>query len=99
MQLSLFYDYELGKAKYIAPGGIVEGEITNKRQFTIKDGKLKRVFDNNTNLLDLEQITLDIPDNSDLIIKSLGFINIKKACKLTIYTYNKDLFEIRKSMF
>ena len=55
---SLFYDYELGKAKYIAPGGIVEGEITNKRQFTIKDGKLKRVFDNNINIDDelLQQV-------------------------------------------
>lgn len=55
---SLFYDYELGKAKYTAPGGIVEGEITNKRQFTIKDGVLKRVFDNNINIDDelLQQV-------------------------------------------
>ena len=40
-----------------------------------------------------------MPDNSDLIIKSLGFINIKKACTLKIYTDKKELFEIRKSMF
>ena len=60
---------------------------------------IDRVFDNNTNLLDKESITLDIQDNSDLVIKSLGFINIKKACKLTIYTDKKELFEIRKSMF
>ena len=55
---SMFYDYELGKAKYLAPGGIVEGEITNKRQFTIKDGTLKRVFDNNINIDDelLQQV-------------------------------------------
>lgn len=55
---SMFYDYELGKAKYLAPGGIVEGEITNKRQFTIKDGKLQRVFDNNINIDDelLQQV-------------------------------------------
>ena len=30
---SMFYDYEIGKAKYLAPEGIIEGEITNKRQF------------------------------------------------------------------
>ena len=47
---SMFYDYELGKAKYLAPSGIIEGEITNKRQFNIKDGELVRVFDNNINI-------------------------------------------------
>ena len=49
---SMFYDYEVGPAKYIAPGGIIEGEISNKRQFTIKDRKLVRVFDNNLNIDD-----------------------------------------------
>jgi len=49
---SMFYDYELGKAKYLAPSGIIEGEITNKRQFNIKDGELVRVFDNNINIDD-----------------------------------------------
>ena len=78
----------------------LQSSINNSLTFYISNAiNVERVFDNNTNLLDLEQITLDIPDNSDLIIKSLGFINIKKACKLTIYTHNKDLFEIRKSMF
>ena len=49
---SMFYDFEIGKAHYQAPGGIVEGEITNKRQFNIKDGVLVRVFDNNINIDD-----------------------------------------------
>lgn len=55
---SMFYDYELGKAEYTAPEGIIKGEITNKRQFTIKDGKLVRVFDNNINIDDelLQQV-------------------------------------------
>lgn len=55
---SMFYDYELGNAKYLAPGGIIEGEITNKRQFTIKEGQLLRVFDNNINIDDelLQQV-------------------------------------------
>ena len=48
----MFYDYELGKASYLAPEGMITGEITNKRQFTIKDGKLIRVFDNNINIDD-----------------------------------------------
>lgn len=49
---SMFYDYELGEASYLAPEGMITGEITNKRQFTIKDGKLIRVFDNNINIDD-----------------------------------------------
>lgn len=55
---SMFYDYELGAAQYLAPEGIIKGEITNKRQFTIKDGKLVRVFDNDINIDDelLQQV-------------------------------------------
>jgi len=49
---SMFYDYEVGPAKYRAPEGDVEGEILCKRQFNIKDGKIVRVFDNNLNIDD-----------------------------------------------
>lgn len=49
---NLFYDYEVGKASYIAPLGKIDGEVTLKRQYTIKDGKLKHIFDNNTNIDD-----------------------------------------------
>jgi hypothetical protein len=78
----------------------LQSSINNSLTFYISNNiNVERVFDNNTNLIDKPTITLDIPDNSDLVIKSLGFINIKKACKLTIYTDNKELFEIRKSMF
>ncbi len=77
----------------------LQSSINNSLTFYISNTiNVERVFDNNTNLVDKPTITLDIPENSDLVIKSLGFINIKKACKLTIYTDNKDLFEIRKSM-
>ena len=49
---SMFYDYEVGPAKYKAPGGEVEGEILAKRQFNIKNGEIVRVFDNNLNIDD-----------------------------------------------
>lgn len=49
---SLFYDYEVGPCQYSAPGGIIKGEITRKRQYTIKDGKLIHIFDNNINIDD-----------------------------------------------
>lgn len=55
---SLFYDYELGNAQYEAPGGVIEGMITKKRQYTIEDAKLLHVFDNEVNIDDelLQQV-------------------------------------------
>ena len=49
---NLFYDYEVGKANYLAPMGRIYGEVTKKRQYTIKDGKLLHIFDNNINIDD-----------------------------------------------
>lgn len=49
---SLFYDYGLGDASYKTPTGVINGEITLKRQYTIEDGKLLNVFDNNINIED-----------------------------------------------
>lgn len=49
---NLFYDYEVGPANYLAPVGRIYGEITRKRQYTIKDGKLLHIFDNNINITD-----------------------------------------------
>ena len=49
---NLFYDYEVGKANYLAPVGRIYGEITRKRQYTIKDAKLLHIFDNNINIDD-----------------------------------------------
>ena len=49
---SLFYDYETGPASYEAPLGIIEGTIKRKRQYTIENGKLIHVFDNNINIDD-----------------------------------------------
>ncbi len=49
---SVFYDYESGNAEYEAPGGIIKGYLHNKRQFTIEDAKIKRVFDSKLNVQD-----------------------------------------------
>lgn len=49
---SIFYDYESGDCEYEAPGGTVKGYLENKRQFTIEDSKIKRVFDSKLNVQD-----------------------------------------------
>lgn len=60
---------------------------------------IDRIFKLKETFTSKEKIVLEIPENSDLVIKSVGFINIKKSCKLSIYTDNSNLFEIRKSIF
>lgn len=49
---NLFYDYEVGEANYLAPMGRIYGNVTLKRQYTIKDAKLLHIFDNNINIDD-----------------------------------------------
>ena len=49
---SIFYDYEDGKASYEAPGGTINGYLHNKRQFTIENSEIKRVFDSKLNVQD-----------------------------------------------
>lgn len=49
---SVFYDYEMGPCKYLAPEGIISGTLYSKRQYQIKDNKLLAVFDNSLNIDD-----------------------------------------------
>lgn len=61
-----------------------------------------------SNLLELNKIfdfkeenyfELNINSNSDLIIKGYGFINVKEECKIKIANIDKELIEVRKSIF
>ena len=49
---SLFYDFETGPCSYVAPGGIISGELKRKRQYKIENNKLLGVFDNSLNISD-----------------------------------------------
>lgn len=49
---SMFYDFGVEDAYYIAPEGKIEGKITLKRQYQIKDAKLDNVFDTTINIDD-----------------------------------------------
>jgi DNA helicase-2/ATP-dependent DNA helicase PcrA len=49
---SLFYDYETGSAHYEAPSGTINGEITSKRQFRIRDGKMELLIESALNIVD-----------------------------------------------
>ena len=49
---SLFYNFELGDAYYMAPCGKIDGEILSKMQFKIEKGELKRCFNCDINIED-----------------------------------------------
>ncbi|MFU8822185.1 MAG: HelD family protein [Gammaproteobacteria bacterium] len=49
---SMFYEYETGPARYQAPAGEVEGQLTLKRQFRIRDGALEFVLESGVNIVD-----------------------------------------------
>lgn len=42
---SIYYDYAPGPAKYVTPSGIIEGEMTLKRQFIIRNSCVEGMFD------------------------------------------------------
>ncbi|MDF2663243.1 MAG: hypothetical protein K0Q94_6034 [Paenibacillus sp.] len=42
---SLYYDYGPGPARYTTPGGEISGTMELKRQFIIRDGRIRSLFD------------------------------------------------------
>lgn len=67
---SMFYDYGIGQANYKSPDGIVEGEITLKRQYQINNGKLDNVFDTTINIDD-EVLQSVLKENSSEHMKNI----------------------------
>lgn len=49
---SMFYDFELGKAHYYAPNGKIDGNISLKRQYRIRKGKMEFMLETSFNVFD-----------------------------------------------
>lgn len=67
---SLFYDHEPGPAAYETPSGVIEGEMTLKRQFVIRGGVLKHVFDTDETIGD-DILQAVLSERSDTSMKSI----------------------------
>ena len=87
---SMFYDFEIGNAKYIAPQGEISGEILNKRQFKIKDSKMLYCFDSNLTIQD-EILQQELANNADVKMKNI-VSTIQKEQNLIIRDGSKVLF-------
>jgi DNA helicase-2/ATP-dependent DNA helicase PcrA len=48
----LFYDYEIGPARYTAPAGDISGQLNLKRQFRIRDGEMEFMLESGVNIVD-----------------------------------------------
>lgn len=49
---SMFYDYEIGPARYEAPSGEIRGRLELKRQFRIRDGRMEFMLESGVNIVD-----------------------------------------------
>lgn len=59
--------------------------------------KLVKVYENNDSLKEYPLKTYHINKNTDIVIKGLGFINVKKECDINIYMKNHKCLEFRSS--
>lgn len=66
----MFYDYELGPAGYDAPNGRIEGELTGKRQFKIKDGVMEYALESSAHVQD-DILQKELSHTSDEKMKSI----------------------------
>lgn len=67
---SMFYDYELGEAAYETPSGKIPGEITLKRQYKIRDGKMEFMIENAINIHD-EVLQQELSKSADDKMKNI----------------------------
>lgn len=67
---SLYYDYGPGAARYETPGGTIEGEMELKRQFIIRDGAIRSLFDTGVTIGD-ELLQEVLGKQSDAQMKSI----------------------------
>lgn len=67
---SIYYDYATGPAKFETLDGLIDGEILLKRQFIIRGGKLKGMFDTGVTIGDevLQQV---LSNNANNQMKSI----------------------------
>jgi DNA helicase-2/ATP-dependent DNA helicase PcrA len=66
----MYYDYGPGPAAYEAPDGKVQGEMTLKRQFVIRGGRLLSAFDTGVTIGD-EMLQRMLGKNADEKMKSI----------------------------
>lgn len=91
--------YQMKENDIIVIENLVNIKTTEKNSFTLYINHLlshKKIY---KPIKKNDKLELVIPSNSDLVIKGIGFINIKRPSHITINIEDKNLIEIRPSIF
>ena len=87
---NLYYDSIMGKASYESPNGIVNGEVTLKRQYKFKNRELVYYTDMVSNISD--ELLLDTLKNSnDMVMKNIVNTIQKEQNKVIRYLDDKNV--------
>lgn len=84
---SIYYDGKIGKTKYECPEGIIEGELSLKRQYTIENGKLINYRD------------VDITTNDEMLQDCLNEKSDKRLKNIVSTIQSERNQIIRANMF
>lgn len=66
----MFYDHELGSADYESPSGRIEGDITLKRQYRIRGGRMEYMIESSLTVHD-EVLQRELSSNADDRMKNI----------------------------
>lgn len=67
---SMFYDHELGEAGYLSPSGEIKGEISLKRQYRIRGGKMEFMIESALTVHD-DILQKELSSNADDKMKNI----------------------------
>jgi DNA helicase II / ATP-dependent DNA helicase PcrA len=67
---SMFYDFELGEAWYTTPSGKINGTITRKRQYKIREGHMEFMIENDVHIHD-DLLQKELSKSSDDKMKNI----------------------------
>lgn len=84
---TLYYDSNIGPASYLAPNGVIEGELQLKRQYNIENSKLINYYD------------VDIVSNDQLLQNYLNTNNDKRLKNIVSTIQGEQNYIIRRPLF
>lgn len=67
---SMFYDHELGEASYLSPTGEIKGDISLKRQYRVRKGKMEYMIESSVTVHD-DILQKELSSNADDKMKNI----------------------------
>lgn len=93
--------YQIKAKQFLTIDNLVRvdfNDVSNITIFMANNLDIKRYYNDNNILTDLEKHELSVKKGEDVVISGLGFIKINKNCNLVLYTLKDVLVFVRKSL-